>query len=132
MLYFWDKYTSDLARGVNRFRWWEYALSSSLMMILIAMLFGVWDCFSLILIGAINASMNLFGDLFELLNAGKSPEELNWTPFIYGCISGLYPWIIICCFLFSSPSVTDAPLFVWLILIQYIFIFCTFPATMFL
>jgi hypothetical protein len=87
------------------------------MIMLIAMLFGVWDCFSVILIGAINASMNLFGDLFELLNAGKSPEELNWTPFIYGCIAGLYPWIIISCFLFSSPSVGDAPTFVWIILI---------------
>ena len=48
VLLYWDKYTSDLARGLNRFRWWEYALSSSLIMALIAMLFGVYDVISLI------------------------------------------------------------------------------------
>jgi hypothetical protein len=116
MLMYWEKYTSDLARGVNRFRWWEYALSSSLMIMLIAMLFGVWDLYSVILIGAINGAMNLYGDLFELLNANKAPANLDWYPFIYGCIAGLYPWLIIMSFLFSSPSVGDAPTFVWIIL----------------
>jgi Heliorhodopsin len=74
MLLFWDTYTQGMARGINRFRWWEYALSSSLMVMLIAMLFGVKDCFSLILMASINASMNLFGDLFELMNGGRAPS----------------------------------------------------------
>ena len=43
------------------------------MIMQIAMLFGVYDGFSLILIGSINAAMNLFGDLFELMNGGKTP-----------------------------------------------------------
>lgn len=33
-------YIADLRRGINRFRWYEYAFSSSLMIWLIAMLFG--------------------------------------------------------------------------------------------
>lgn len=40
----------DLQRGVNRFRWYEYAFSSSLMMGLIAMLFGMYDVISLVLV----------------------------------------------------------------------------------
>ena len=56
---FFEKYLHDINRGVNRARWWEYAASSSLMITAIAMLFGVYDLSTLILIGMINACMNL-------------------------------------------------------------------------
>ncbi len=45
-----DEYNSDLSKGINKFRWFEYALSSSIMIVLIATLFGVRDIASLILI----------------------------------------------------------------------------------
>ena len=130
-LIFWDKYTDMLSRGVNRFRWWEYANSSSLMIALISMLFGVYDIYSLILIFMINASMCFFGDLFEVQNAGKQPNEIDWSAFIYGSISGLYGWVIIFTFMVGSPSFSFAPNFVWAILYSYLILFCTFPATMY-
>ena len=37
----YDTYTADLRKGINKFRWWEYAVSSSVMMALLALLFGV-------------------------------------------------------------------------------------------
>jgi len=43
VLLFWDTYTSQLARGLNRFRWVEYSLSSSLIITLLFMLFGNFD-----------------------------------------------------------------------------------------
>jgi len=43
-----DKYLRDLRNGINYFRWYEYAISSSLMIILIALLFGTYDLFSLL------------------------------------------------------------------------------------
>ena len=129
-LFWWDKYTSDLAIGLNRFRWWEYAVSSSLMICLICMLFGVYDIFSLIFIAAINAAMNLFGDIHELMNAGKQPDQVDWIAFWYGSVSGLFPWIIIGAFLTGSPGVDNAPWFVWAILFTYMVLFTTFPWTM--
>src|SRR6056297_973869 len=36
-------YIRDLEKGMNQFRWYEYALSSSIMIVLIAALFGVYD-----------------------------------------------------------------------------------------
>ena len=42
-------YNRDLEKGINRFRWYEYAISSSLMIVLISLLFGVYDIGSLIL-----------------------------------------------------------------------------------
>ncbi|MDP3386080.1 MAG: heliorhodopsin HeR, partial [Eubacteriales bacterium] len=35
-----ELYVSDLKKGINRFRWFEYAFSSSIMIVLIATLFG--------------------------------------------------------------------------------------------
>ena len=126
----WDKYTSDLAKGLNRFRWWEYSLSSSLIMILIAMLFGVYDVISLVFIFAINGAMCLFGDVHELQNAGRKPEDVDWTAFWYGSIAGLFPWGVITAYMLGSPGVNAAPWFVWVILASYVVLFCTFPLTM--
>ena len=44
------KYNSDLKMGINQFRWFEYAISSSIMIVLISTLFGIYDIASLILI----------------------------------------------------------------------------------
>ncbi len=66
-----DIYNRDLEKGINKFRWYEYSLSSSLMIFLIAMLFGVYDIGALILIVLINATMNLFGLVMEEINQFK-------------------------------------------------------------
>jgi len=56
-----ERYITDLRKGINYFRWYEYSISSSLMIVLIAMLFGMYDVVSLILLASVNACMNLFG-----------------------------------------------------------------------
>ena len=61
-------YNLGLEQYINVFRWYEYALSSSIMMVLIAVLFGIYDLGTLILISLLNASMNLFGLLMEKMN----------------------------------------------------------------
>jgi hypothetical protein len=79
-----DSYRYGLRRGYNKFRWWEYSLSSSVMIALISMLFGVYDMITLVAIMSINASMNLFGLLFEVMNSylretGKTAvDEVDW------------------------------------------------------
>ena len=40
---YFEIYCDDIRRGINRARWYEYALSSGLMIVLIAMLFGCRD-----------------------------------------------------------------------------------------
>lgn len=39
-LQYWDRYTSDLRKGMNRFRWTEYQFSASL---IITLLFMLWN-----------------------------------------------------------------------------------------
>ncbi|MBU1020108.1 MAG: heliorhodopsin HeR [Firmicutes bacterium] len=127
-------YNKDLANGINRLRWFEYALSSSVMIVLIAYLFGIWDVASLVLIFAVNASMNLFGLVMEQLNSGKAKNEVNWGPFIWGSIAGLAPWIAIILYMTgASPEATaQTPWFVWAIVGSYFVAFNTFPINMIL
>ncbi|MBE0700425.1 MAG: heliorhodopsin HeR [Acholeplasmataceae bacterium] len=126
-----DKYNKDLLKGINQFRWFEYALSSSIMIVLIATLFGVYDLGSLILIFVLNASMNLFGLVMEQLHSKKAEgEKTNWGPFIWGSITGVTPWIVILMYMFGTGNFSMVPWFVWAIVITYFVAFNTFPVNM--
>ena len=98
----YERYTQNLERKMNPFRWFEYALSSSVMVILIAMLFGVLDVWTLIIVFFANAAMNLFGYSMELQNQNSS--EVNWMNYIFGWFIGLAPWIIISAYYFDISS----------------------------
>jgi len=54
-------YEANVARGINPARWWEYSVSASLMIVLIAMLAGVSELVALIALFGANAAMILFG-----------------------------------------------------------------------
>jgi len=93
-------YTSNLRKHINPVRFYEYALSSSVMIVLIGMLVGIYDLGAIILIFGINAMMNLFGIMMELHN--QNSEKTNWTSFIYGSVAGIIPWIVIVTYFVGS------------------------------
>lgn len=125
-----EKYVEDLKKGINKFRWFEYALSSSIMIVLIATLFGVYDIASLILIFVLNAVMNIFGLIMEQMNSGSDKKNVKWAPFIYGAIAGITPWIVILTYMFGTGNFNLVPWFVWAIIITYFVAFNTFPINM--
>jgi hypothetical protein len=127
-----ERYFADLRKGINKFRWFEYALSSSVMIVLIATLFGIYDIASLVLIFIVNASMNLFGLTMEQLNSGSEKTRVNWGPFIWGCIAGIAPWIAIVIYMFGTGNFGMVPWFVWAIVGTYFVAFNTFPINMIL
>jgi hypothetical protein len=131
---FKKKYRAGLRVGINQFRWYEYALSSSLMIVLISALFGVRDVAVFALIALSNAAMNLFGLDMELLNQGESKvgKKVNWLPFIFGTIIGLAPWLAIAFYIGVNPNLDAVPVFVWAILATYFIAFNTFPINMLL
>jgi len=115
-------YVRHLKKGMNPARFYEYALSSSLMIVLIGMLVGVWDLGTMIVMFGLNAMMNLFGIMMELHN--QATKKTNWTSFIYGCIAGIIPWIVIVLYFLGALSSAGAepPGFVYAI-IPTIFVF---------
>jgi hypothetical protein len=115
-------YVSNLKKGMNPVRFYEYALSSSVMIVLIGMLVGIFDLGAIILIFGINAMMNLFGIMMEFHN--QRTEKTNWTSFIYGSIAGIIPWIVIVLYFMGSLAGEggEPPAFVYAI-IPTLFVF---------
>jgi hypothetical protein len=101
-------YLNELSRQQNRFRWVEYSLSSTLMIVLIAMVFGISEVSALIGLAGANASMILFGWIMEVVNRPGQP--VWWSPFWFGCIAGGLPWVALGIYTFG-PS--DVPGFVY-------------------
>jgi hypothetical protein len=120
-------YNRDLLRAQNRFRWYEYALSSSLMICIIAMFTGISDIATLILMFTCNGCMCLFGLLMEAENSNQ--PSITWRPFWFGCISGFPPWIAI---FISLGAGSEPPAFVYGIFIGYFIMFQLFPLNMIL
>ncbi|MGO1652303.1 heliorhodopsin HeR, partial [Senegalia sp. (in: firmicutes)] len=123
-------YNRDLERGMNRFRWYEYALSPSLMIVLIAMLFGVYGIGALMLMFVANASMNLFGLIMEEINQYK--EKTDWKPFVFGSVAGIVPWIVIVLYAFGNAEPSEVPWFVYALAGSYFVFFNLFPINMIL
>jgi hypothetical protein len=125
-------YERNLRVGINYARWYEYALSASVMIVVIAMLTGIYDLGGLILIFALNAAMIFFGLQMEVQNHGGA--KVNWTPFVLGSVVGIVPWIVIGLYLLApaSRSITDVPTFVYGIYISLFVWFNMFAVNMFL
>lgn len=129
------KYIRDLKKGINKVRWFEYALSSSIMIVLIALFFGVLDFWALFMIFISNALMNMFGLMMELQNVytRKLNEKVRWTAYYLGVVAGAVPWIVITAyFINTSVAGGEIPDFVyWIYVIELIF-FNTFAINMIL
>jgi len=117
-------YNKNLAKGANFARWIEYSFSSSIMIIVIAMLVGIYDIGSLILLFVLNATMILFGWMMELHN--QTTNKVDWTSFIFGCIAGLATWVVIALYLFGAGGGENkAPDFVyWIYFSIFLFFNC--------
>lgn len=129
----YQRYVRNLKRGMNPVRFYEYALSSSLMIVLIGLLVGVWDLGALVGLFIVNAAMNLFGIMMEYDNEGR--ERTRWAGFIYGSIVGIVPWILIATYFFvsvTSGGEAKPPAFVYAIVPTLFVFFNIFAINMFL
>lgn len=123
-------YNENLKKGMNPYRWYEYAFSSSIMIVLIALFVGPWDFWALAMIFVLNAMMIMFGYLMELVN--QKTEKTTWSPFILGCISGGTPWIVLYSYFIAAVRSTglNPPAFVYLIFFIYFILFNVFAINM--
>ena len=65
-------------------RWIEYSISASVMIVLIALLVGIYDVWALAGIFFMNAAMCWFGWMMEVHN--QYTEKVDWTSYIMGCL----------------------------------------------
>jgi hypothetical protein len=124
-------YVKNLKKGMNPARWIEYTFSSSVMIVIISMLVGVYDLSTLILIFSINAVMILCGLIMEIHN--QTTKETNWLSYIVGCFAGAIPWVVIGLHLFGSGSEEmGPPNFVYWIFFSIFLFFNSFAINMIL
>lgn len=125
----YEWYIDNLKKGINYARWYEYSISSSVMIVVIAMLVGVYDLSSLLLIFFMNMMMIFFGLMMELHN--QTTKKTDWTSYIFGCIAGILPWVVIALYLFGSGNGENrAPDFVYWIFFSIFVFFNTFAVNM--
>ena len=128
---FFGRYRAGLLDNRNYFRWVEYALSSSLMIVLIAQLTGISDVAALIAIFGVNASMILFGWLQEKYH---QPGDGGWLPFVFGCLAGIVPWLCVVLYILGpgADSGEEPPAFVYAIIVSLFLLFNVFAVNQWL
>ncbi len=128
--WYFPRYVAQLERGRNYARWVEYSVSSSIMIVLIAMLVGISDAAALIALAGVNASMILFGLLQEKYEMpGKG---VSLTSYWFGVIAGAIPWIAIALYLWEPGVAASAPAFVYAIFFSIFVFFNCFAIVMYL
>ncbi len=86
------RYEANIAKGINPARWWEYAFSSSLMLVVLLMLGGLIELSTVVFIFTLNFIMNLMGLMMEKYN--QLTDKTSWLPFNIGVLAGIVPWIM--------------------------------------
>ena len=117
----WGKYRRDLAAHRNEQRWIEHSLSSSVMIVLIAMITGIADIAALVALFGVNAAMILFGWLQERY---EEPGGGGWWPYVFGCVAGVVPWVAIGIYLLGPTA--EIPGFVYAIFVSLFLFFNSF------
>ncbi len=117
-------YERRLARGQNPARWIEYALSSSVMIVVIAELAGIQEIGTLIAIFGVNAAMNLFGWSMEAANEGRA--RVQWLHYVFGCIAGVVPWLVIAIVLWTAATEPGAAAIPGFVIVIFVSLFVSF------
>lgn len=115
-------YETDLARGINRFRWVEYSVSATLMVVLIGAYSGITDITGIVAIIGANVAMILFGWLQETSNPpGRTSTTMK--PFWFGTLAGVAPWIAV---IINVVGADTVPGFVLVIVVAELLFFFSF------
>lgn len=116
-------------------RWQEYSVTATMMIIGIALLSGIWDLGTLLLIALLNREMIYLGDAMDKeypVAAGSAAGSyvrqghVSWTPFYRGCVYGIFIWLVIFLSYGVAAHHADIPDFVTAIVLVYFLCFMSF------
>jgi hypothetical protein len=125
------RYEKDLRRGVNRYRWIEYSFSISIMVVAVAILTGVYDLPSLLMVFALTSVMSLMGLLTEYRN--ENMRRVDWFAYIVGVGAGAVPWLVMLIYIWSAHAYgSGVPTFVYWVFGSLLVLFYSFAANLYL
>jgi hypothetical protein len=126
------RYEAEIKKKVNKLRWGAYALSGGSMVTAIAVLSGVADFSTLVILFVLCIVGGLLGLTMETVNQGKTKP--NWLPFITAAVASLAPWFVLGVYVWGANiyGSGDIPVFVYWIYISSFILFLGFPINMYL
>lgn len=86
------RYEKNIKNSINPLRWWEYSITSSLMLVVLLMLGGLIELSAVVFIFTLNFIMNMMGLMMERYN--QLTKKTKWLPFNIGVLAGIVPWIM--------------------------------------
>lgn len=115
-------YDLGLKNRVNKVRWVTYSMSLGLIMITVALLSGIFDLSSLLMIFALTTLIGIMGLLTEKSTTGSKNFKL--LTYIEGLKFGLLPWIVIFIYIWGAHAYGGAiPAFVYFIYLTALLLF---------
>jgi hypothetical protein len=94
------------------------------MIVVIAELSGIQEIGTLVAIFGINAAMNLFGWSMEAANEGRTRTQ--WLHYVFGCIAGIVPWLVISIALWTAATAPGAAAIPGFVIVIFVSLFITF------
>jgi hypothetical protein len=120
---YWQQYTAIVAARCNYWRWIEYAASAPLMLVTIAIVSGILEATTLVLIFGHMMVTILFGWVLDVSHPNMSDQTLALVS-VVSFVPYTFAWMpVYVRFFESAPS---APWFVWVIMITLTLLFACF------
>lgn len=99
-------FEADVARGSNKLRWIEYALSGSVMLVVVGLISGVYDVASLLMLFA-------FGIIASLLMLSAETRSKSSALYWLAAATGLVPWLVVVLYLCVAHTSGQVPGYVY-------------------
>jgi hypothetical protein len=133
--YLKPSYLEMINKGYNSYRWIEYSVTSSIMIVGVLVGFYILDFNTLLGLAVTNAATMAFGYFMEFLNYKNRQlhQATDWTPYWIGWVTGIAPWIALLISFNTSVNNSSSggpPWFVQLIAASYFVFFDSFAGNM--
>jgi hypothetical protein len=126
------RYEASLKRQINRVHWVEYGVTAGLMVIAIALVAGVYDFSSLLMIFVLSLVMGCMALFMEIRN--QENAKPSWLAYGVGCLAGLVPWVVLAMYLWATNmyGTGGVATYVYFIFFSVLVLFVGFAVCMYL
>jgi hypothetical protein len=107
------QYETEITQGINRMRWIHAAITPSILFVVVALLAGIYDVSTLLLIMVLCTILHGLAAHIELRNRGK--KVIDWATGRLAILAGALPFVVlgiyaVCTFVYGS---THLPAYVY-------------------
>lgn len=105
-------YEQELGRGISRLRWVEYAVTSGLTLVILALVGGIYDLASLLMILALAV---IAQGLHLFISLQPRPREPSWALWRMACAATIVPWLVLGLYIFGTHvfGMSRLPMYVY-------------------